>query len=84
VRSTDNKGADVAVILFVLLLMAGVTISFLLGFLSGAWEMDELWRKELVERGIAEYDKHTGKWRWRDDEWVLDVEDLEQKKVEAW
>lgn len=34
-------------------------------FAAGAKWRDEVIRKQMVDRGLAEYDQKTGEWRWK-------------------
>ena len=44
----------------------GFIVFYTYGYDAGKISKDREWRKILIEKGYAEYDKETGKWRWKE------------------
>lgn len=43
-----------------------IVLSGVLGFGAGSCSQLNHWQKEAIERGLAEYNKTTGIWQWKD------------------
>jgi len=48
---------------------AGLVFGFIIGMSITFWlvelDVNSNWRKETVERGLAQYCPHDGKWAWK-------------------
>lgn len=51
----------------VLICLAFIGLSGLIGFLSGDSQRNRLWQEECVKREFAEYNQKTGAWQWKQD-----------------
>lgn len=56
----EIAAAIVVCVLFVVMIMISVCISYE----SGLYDEKEKWKKDTINRGLAQYNQKTGKWEW--------------------
>ena len=53
------------VLIGLIIISGSILFGFVVGFLTGEVEEKDRWRKELIKRGLAEYNSDTGEWKWK-------------------
>lgn len=63
---------------FLMGMMLGAVMTGLLFTFVAYWTIDATWERELVKRGLAEYNSTNGVWQWKQPENVTAQECLRQ------
>jgi len=62
--SVEEKDAAMNLALQVLIVVAFGAFCFGCGYLTAFIVIRNRWRDEMIKRGVARYNWHTGKWEW--------------------